>query len=422
LSKTALVVTVGGSHEPIVAAIESVRPDFVLFVCSSDDPVTDNKGSYTQIQGEGKIIKAHLNDEKPTLKNIPSQLELDQDAYRVVLVDSDDIDQAYSIISDELQQMVDEYDTVISDYTGGTKSMTSSLVLASVDNEQVKVQVVAGARGNLRRIDSTFQSVQAMHVGRTRFKNDFDTALGYWRHHNYATSLQALERLKANNKEDLARLNLAVVACKAFVAWDVFDHTKAQELLTHIAKRLSTGHKVYLQQLGLICSDSKITMPNRIFDLWLNAQRCALRCRYDDATSRVYRLLEWSSQWLLQHYLQVNTDDVPKDLIPAEVNIAFNERTQKYMAALVPAWELAGSTCGDASAEFWQKNKVKLLDLLEVRNNSILAHGYKPITENDWKKMESFVESRLLPFISTEFEAIGVKKVPDQLPTEWEIS
>ena len=212
MGKSALVVTVGGSHEPIVAAIESVQPEFVLFVCSNDDPVTDNKGSYTQIQGEGKIIKAKFTDEKPTLENIPSQLGLNESAFRVVLVDSDDIDQAYSVISNQLLGLVSEYDTVICDYTGGTKSMTSSLVLASVDNAEVMVQVVAGARGNLRKIDSSFQSVQAMHVGRTRFKNDFETALNYWKHHNYATSLQALEILKTNNKEDLARLNLAVVA------------------------------------------------------------------------------------------------------------------------------------------------------------------------------------------------------------------
>ena len=148
MGKSALVVSVGGSHEPIVEAIEATQPDFVLFVCSNDDPVTFNKGSYTQIQGEGKIIKANFTDEKPTLGNIPSQLDLDEDSFRVVLVDADDIDQAYSIISDELPGLVSEYDTVICDYTGGTKSMTSSLVLASVDNEQVKVQVVAGARGN----------------------------------------------------------------------------------------------------------------------------------------------------------------------------------------------------------------------------------------------------------------------------------
>ena len=420
MSKSALVVSVGGSHEPIVAAIESVQPDFVLFVCSNDDPVTGNKGSYTQIDGAGKIIKAKFTDEKPTLENIPSQLKLDEDGFRVVLVDSDDIDQAYSIISDALKELVQEYDNVICDYTGGTKSMTSSLVLASVDNEQVKVQVVAGARGNLKKIDSTFQSVQAMNVGRTRFKNDFDTALSFWQNHNYATSLQALERLKTNDKKDLVRLNLAVVACKAFVAWDVFDHESANELLKAISKKLSSENKVYLQQLGVICSDSKVTMPNSIFDLWLNAQRCALRGRYDDATSRVYRLLEWCSQWLLQHHIQVKTDDVPKDMIPDGVNIPFNERTQKYMAALVPAWELAGATCGEGAEKFWMKNKQKLLDLLEIRNHSILAHGYNPITQSDWNTMHDFAESRLLPFMMEEFGSVGVKNVPRQLPSTWE--
>jgi len=56
-----------------------------------------------------------------------------------------------------------------------------------------------------------------------------------------------------------------------------------------------------------------------------------------------------------------NTDDVPKDIIPDGVHIPFNERSQKYMAALVPSWELAAATCGEGSAEFWLQNKGNFL-------------------------------------------------------------
>ena len=94
----ALVLTVGGSHEPLLAAIEHVRPDFVLFVCSVDDPVTGNKGSYTQILSEGKIIRASFNDSKPTLENIPAQAGLEEDGFKVVQVSSDEIDQAYNCL------------------------------------------------------------------------------------------------------------------------------------------------------------------------------------------------------------------------------------------------------------------------------------------------------------------------------------
>ena len=65
------------------------------------------------------------------------------------------------------------------------------------------------------------------------------------------------------------------------------------------------------------------------------------------------------------------------------------------------------------------KNKQKLLDLLEIRNHSILAHGYNPITQSDWNAMHDFAESRLLPFMVEEFGAVGVKNVPRQLPTQW---
>lgn len=420
MKSTALAVTVGGSHEPIVAAIESVTPDFVLFICSNDDPVTGNKGSYTQIQASGKIIKAKFADDKPTLENIPTQTGLSEDKFQVILVDSDDIDQAYASITAELKTLTNEYDTVICDYTGGTKSMTSSLVLAAVDNEQVQIQVVAGARGNLRKIENDLQSVQAMNVGKTRFSNAFDHAIEYWQHYNYATALQQLEALKTHNKEDQAQLQLATFACKAFVAWDVFDHNSANTMLTTISKKLGKEHKVYLQQLGVLCSDSKVTMPSRILDLWRNAQRCAARGRYDDATSRVYRLLEWSSQWLLEHHQQISTDDIPEDKIPEGVNIPRNTRNGKYMAALVPGWELAAATCGDDVEAYWGANKQKLLDMLEIRNHSILAHGYTPITDANWKKMSDFTEKSLLDFMLAQFKAVGIKAMPTQLPQTWQ--
>jgi hypothetical protein len=46
MNQVALVLTVGGSHEPLLAAIDNVQPDYVLFVCSEDDPNTGNKENH----------------------------------------------------------------------------------------------------------------------------------------------------------------------------------------------------------------------------------------------------------------------------------------------------------------------------------------------------------------------------------------
>lgn len=419
MNELALVLTVGGSHQPLLAAIESVKPDFVLFVCSNDDPVTGNKGSYTQITGQGKIIKAEFNDTKPTLENIPSQAGFSEDQFRVVQVNSDEIDQAYSVISAELSSLVSEYKKVVCDYTGGTKSMSASLVVAAVDNDDVSLQVVAGARGNLRKIDTAFQNVTAAKVGSTRFKSSFDSALNNWNQFNYSSALNELNLLDPSNSDDNNSLQTAKLACKALVDWDVFNHQGARETLGHISKSLPSEYGSYLKQLGVICSESKISMPNRILDLWLNTQRCAKRDRYDDATARVYRLIEWCSQWLLKHHKDIDTADIPEAEIPPCVVIPFNERSETYQASLVTSWELAAEICGDDTKTFWKTNKEQMLFLLNIRNNSVLAHGYAPISKAQWRDINKFADKKLIPFMLEQFKVFKLTELPKQLPTSW---
>lgn len=45
--KKVLILTVGGSHEPVVKSIRDNKPDYIVFLCSDDLPTT--KGSYIQI-------------------------------------------------------------------------------------------------------------------------------------------------------------------------------------------------------------------------------------------------------------------------------------------------------------------------------------------------------------------------------------
>ena len=231
MNQVALVLTVGGSHDPLLAAIDNVQPDYVLFVCSEDDPNTGNKGSYTQIQSEGKIIKENFTDEKPTLENIPRQAGLAVENYEVVCIPSDEIDNGYITITSALNTLVEKYSKVICDYTGGTKTMSSSLVLAAVDNKTVELQVVAGSRSNQRKIDTAFQSVQSANVGQTRFADSLSKALKNWRQHNYATAVIELNSISTANQDDRVLLHAALTASRAFAAWDVFNHDDAKTIL-----------------------------------------------------------------------------------------------------------------------------------------------------------------------------------------------
>lgn len=115
-----LVCTVGGSYQPIVTAVSATKPDFVLFVCSEDDLDTGRSGSYEQITKKGVFLKSNFNDEKPTKPNIPTQLGMLEGSFETLCVYSDDLDDAYSKISQAIRTFVERGDEVLVDYTGGT--------------------------------------------------------------------------------------------------------------------------------------------------------------------------------------------------------------------------------------------------------------------------------------------------------------
>ncbi len=64
-----LFVSVGGSYQPIVKAIESLKPERTVFFCST--------GSHSQVIGKGKPCEQRKGSEiVKKLPNIPTQLQM----------------------------------------------------------------------------------------------------------------------------------------------------------------------------------------------------------------------------------------------------------------------------------------------------------------------------------------------------------
>jgi CRISPR-associated protein (TIGR02710 family) len=160
----------------------------------------------------------------------------------------------------------------------------------------------------------------------------------------------------------------------------------------------------------------------KIYDLWRNAQRRAAQGRYDDAVARVYRLLEWSAQWLLREASGIETVDVPVDKIPAGISLSQN-REGKYQAGLFNAWALAAEYSGERVAAFWSGEKEHMLDHLQARNHSILAHGFAPLKKASWQRFSDWIEKNLLPMlieITTE-QPYRLRELPVQLPRSFDL-
>jgi hypothetical protein len=136
--------------------------------------------------------------------------------------------------------------------------------------------------------------------------------------------------------------------------------------------------------------------------------------------ARCYRLVEWSAQWLLLNYANIETACIPADKVPTNIILSPSKKMPgQYQAGLIDAWTLAAALCPESCATFWQQNRGRLKNIIQARNHSILAHGFEPVSRESWLEMRDVVEHSLMPELLPHMESVGIKEMPVQLPTEW---
>ncbi|MBW4630990.1 MAG: hypothetical protein KME30_03520 [Iphinoe sp. HA4291-MV1] len=151
-----LLVTVGGSFQPIITAIHSLQSDRIIFIASDGD-----KGSKSQVIGEGTPCEIRRGSEViEKLPNIPTQVGLGdrfQLGRDLILVQNpDDLSECYLKIHQcirHLQQEAPDDDEILADYTGGTKTLSAALVLAAVDCKISLYLTIAATRENLVKVE-----------------------------------------------------------------------------------------------------------------------------------------------------------------------------------------------------------------------------------------------------------------------------
>ncbi|MBW4629044.1 MAG: hypothetical protein KME49_26945 [Brasilonema octagenarum HA4186-MV1] len=148
-----LLVTVGGSFQPIVTAIRSLQPDRVIFIASDGE-----KGSKSQVIAEGMPCEVRRGTEViERLPNILTQVglkerfQLERDL--VLVQNPDDLAECYLNIHAFIRNLQqDTRHEIIADYTGGTKTLSAALVLAAVDCG-IGLYVTIAGRDNLVKVE-----------------------------------------------------------------------------------------------------------------------------------------------------------------------------------------------------------------------------------------------------------------------------
>lgn len=423
-----LLVTVGGSYQPIITAVRELQPERIIFICSDG-----SKGSKSQVIGSGKPCEVRKGTEViDNLPNIPTQLELG-DRFQVnrdliLIQNPDEFSEAYQKASASIQSIQKEFPNaqIMADYTGGTKSMSVGLAMAALDY-QVTLYVTTAHRTNIIKVErgeSTGQATVAPVVAQRTIEQFLPVFL---QQYNYPAASAQLKRLQSSipiPSEIRPQIHTLDACCLGLDAWDRFEHQEALGFLESQMKypeirELTIFLKRVINSRGQI--EPKFDSSNGteghgyeiVQDLLMNAERRAAQERYDDAVGRLYRALELLAQIRLLKTYGITTGDVDIQQLPENLQNEYEEKRSpvkgKIQLALRNNYELLSKLPDDPIGKLYDESAKKIIDALEVRNNSLFAHGFKPITDKDYQKVKevfvSFIQAAITSVIPPKLQS-----------------
>lgn len=414
--KKILVLSVGGSAEPIVNAIKNTKPDFVYFFCSSMsektvDSAGDPCGDTRKKECSGCGNEFYLGN--PKGKAIVLQAGLDREHYEIVTVEKpDDLDVCYQKLIELAENIKNRCKDcqVIANYTGGTKTMSAAMALVGIITEQWDLSLNVGDRVDLIKVRSGDVPV-AINKWSIFYQNLLESFHEPLDNYYYAFVDSSISRMltrsiNASLRDRLIRIR---VVCEAFDQWDRFHHEKALDLLEPHGSR----YHPYIIILKKILGKNRATGYEMVSDLLNNAERRAVHKHYDDAIARLYRATELFAQIRLEKEYGYKSGDLSLDKLPNHLKdeYAGYVRNGKLILGLRADYVLL-SKLEDPVGIKYKEREGRIIDALTRRNLSIGAHGLVPMHEEDY----NVVKDRLQGFIIEAAGEIGVNLEMEQLP------
>lgn len=421
-----LLVTVGGSPEPILQAVKDHAPEELIFICSAPPCKAP---SLTQVIGEGTPCR-HTNPDgsvewKP---NLVTQLQLTEfrpDEQILELPDPDDLADIHRRIGALCRRLEERFSAIDlhGDPSGGTKAMSAALAMVLLE-QNASISLVSGERSNLVRIERS-EGSRSISVGAIRARQLLlDQLPPLLDRHLYDQASVLLTELRRLHQGGLNATSLDAISelrsCLAvLMRWDRFEWQAALQqaadttsLQQHFPNLRLWWQRVDRAHLWLVQGkvQKEVTGYELVQDLLLNAERRGRRGWYDDAVARLYRALEL----LAQTYIQLEKGYHHQDFWD-HPDIQQDRRDWDVRRGVSGLYFWLGKVerdrgLGGAAARQW----AALLELLNARNQSLLGHGLKPISQSDWQSLQSRVSNLVVKAL--EEVDLPQGPPPEQLP------
>lgn len=387
----AMIVSVGGSITPLVYTLNKFKPDYIFFFASTQS-------------------KSQIEKIREKIKFRPQGTE------NIITPSAEDLGKCYKTLMDGLSSRMSEWKirpgNLIPDYTGGTKTMSSALVLATIDLVK-RYSYVGGKERDKDGIGVVIEGKEKMWYRKNPWdqmgvleRKKINTYFNSGRYRMAREISEKLENKVSKGEEPFYKILSDLI--RGYESWDYFKHREAQRLIQKALSSLKIyvagrENKKFLKLINTIQKNAdflnRVTHAenkNRllVYGLLSNAERRAmLEGKFDDAVARLYRALEKIAQTQLAENYNVSTSNVnPRDLpenLKDEFETKYRNKRGRIKIGLQADYRLLREF-GDEVGEKYCQDEEKIERILDIRNKSILAHGDTPVSEktyNDLKKI-----------------------------------
>ncbi len=341
----------------LLVCIEHHRPDNVVFFGSdqSMDTIESVKEQYYERHQE-----EFTDYEFVEIKNV------------------DNFDDCFYILTKKLEEYQQE--EVIIDYTSGTKTMTISAAIGSILYHRT-LSSILGKRGEKGIVIPNTEKITEQNLYSFYDKLILKKVKELFNNYRFGAAEKVLEEIVIQETEQQENYKALI---KAYDLWDKFRHQEAFTELKKVTK-IYGENKAFLGKL-LQTSEEKRELYY-IADLLNNTERRIEEEKYDDATARSYRVIELIAQYRLRDKYQLISSDIKIKRLK-ELGLK-NQDIEQYKSpegankkiSLQDNYKLL-KALKDELGEMSIKDK-EMKNLLQIRNNSILAHGLQPVGKDD---------------------------------------
>jgi CRISPR-associated protein (TIGR02710 family) len=386
-----MIVSVGGTPAPIIFSLNKAKPEYICFFVSKD-----TKGMIEREILPGLDFKPRHHD-------------------WIVTPNPELLSDCYSSINKKFSDLIEKWEIdpedICVDYTGGTKTMSVALALATIDksscysyvggDERSKggVGIVANGKERMYFLDNPWNEIALAE--RKEISILFNKA-------RYASAVEVTERcLLLVSKEQRPFFKALREMITGYDLWDNFRHQEAQrhlfksrDVLTALGsekieiKKISDSLDKNLQFLENLITGNKPSILY-FYDLLANAKRRAdLEKKYDDAVARLYRAIEVLGQTELKENFGIDTSDVKIESLPPTVRdeylLKYREKhgeKQKIKIPLMASYRLLKELGSETAERFFESYEKEIRPIIDFRNHSILAHGFTSIDEKIFQRL-----------------------------------